>query len=89
VEKLIEQIGLVAAVGLPLWNIPLIARIIRRKSSEDISMVWALGVWCCFVLMAPSGFTSDDLVWRAFNIVNFVFFSVVVFFVVIYRKRKK
>ena len=68
-----QKIALIAALILPLWNIPLILRVIRRKSSEDISIYWAIGVWICFLLMAPSGFVSSDYVWRTFNIVNFIF----------------
>jgi uncharacterized protein with PQ loop repeat len=45
-----EKIALIAAIILPLWNIPLIVRIIRRRSSKDISRAWAVGVWLCFVL---------------------------------------
>lgn len=85
---MIEKIGLIAAIILPLWNLPLIVRIAKRKSSQDISIYWAVGVWVCFALMAPSGFMSEDLVWKVFNIVNLVFFSVVVIFVLIYRKAK-
>lgn len=85
---MIHKVALVAAVILPLWNIPLIVRIIKRKSSRDISIYWAVGVWVCFALMAPSGFMSEDLPWRAFNIVNFILFSLVVIFVLIYRKGK-
>ena len=84
-----QVLGMIAAVVLPLWNIPLIYRMIQRKSSEDISVAWALGVWICFVLMAPSGFTSQDKVWKVFNIVNFFLFSIVVFFVVFFRRKKK
>ncbi len=84
-----QKIALIAAIILPLWNIPLIVRIIRRKSSEDISIFWALGVWTCFALMAPSGFVSSDTVWRTFNIVNFILFSAVVIVVLVYRKRAK
>jgi|GEM_PF-175710 len=83
---MIEKIGLVAAIALPLWNIPLIIRIIQRKSSKDISMSWALGVWTCLLLMAPSGFVSKDIVWRVFNVLNFFLFSGVMVFVLIYRK---
>ena len=79
-------IGLLAAVILPFFNIPLIVRIIRRRSSADISMSWAMGVWVCSLLMAPSGFTSKDLVWRCFNIVNLVLFTGVVIAVWRYRK---
>jgi hypothetical protein len=84
--NIVETVGLVCAVGMPLWNIPLIIRIVKRRSSDDISLAWALGVWICIVLMAPSGFMSKDIVWRAFNIMNLVMFSAVVFFVLKYRK---
>ncbi len=84
-----QKIALIAAIILPFWNIPLIVRIIKRKSSEDISIFWALGVWTCFALMAPSGFVSSDTVWRTFNIVNFILFSAVVIVVLVYRKRAK
>jgi len=83
----VEQVGLVAAVVMPLWNIPLIIRIIRRRSSEDISTLWVMGVWICALLMAPSGFMSKDIVWRAFNIMNIILFTGVVIVVFQYRKR--
>ena len=81
-----QKIALIAAIMLPLWNIPLIVRVIRRKSSGDISIYWALGVWTCFLLMAPAAFRSADIVWRAFNIVNLVLFSGVAVVVVAYRR---
>jgi uncharacterized protein with PQ loop repeat len=81
-----KNIALIAAIVLPFWNIPLIVRVIRRKSSRDISLYWALGVWTCFLLMAPEAFRSPDLVWRTFNIVNLVLFSAVVAVVLLYRK---
>ncbi len=84
-----EKIAFIAAIVLPLWNIPLIVRVIKRKSSEDISLYWVLGVWICFLLMAPEAFRSSDLVWRAFNIMNLIFFTAVVIVVLIYRKKGK
>ena len=81
-----EKLGLIAAVILPLWNIPMIVRIIKRKSSEDISLAWALGVWVCFLLMFPNGLRSPDIVWRTFNILNMIFFTVVMLVTVYYRK---
>ena len=81
-----EKIALIAAIVLPLWNIPLIVRVIKRKSSKDISLYWALGVWVCFLLMAPSGFNSPDAVWRTFNIMNLILFTTVVIVVLVYRK---
>ncbi|HSV43937.1 MAG TPA: hypothetical protein VLJ10_05215 [Candidatus Bathyarchaeia archaeon] len=85
--KIIQLLGVIAAVVMPLWNIPLIMRVIRRGSSEDISIWWALGVWVCILLMAPSGLVSADIVWRIFNIVNLIFFSGVVAVVLLYRRR--
>ena len=84
--NIVEKIGLVASIVMPLWNIPLIVRIVRRRSSEDISMSWVMGVWICALLMAPSGVTSPDLVWRCFNIVNLITFTGVVIAVWRYRK---
>jgi len=83
-----QKVALVAAIVLPFWNIPLIVRIVKRKSSRDISMYWALGVWTCFALMAPKAFVSPDFVFKVFSIVNFVFFSTVVIFVLSYRKSR-
>ncbi|MCK5535095.1 hypothetical protein KAI68_08255 [bacterium] len=85
---MIKTIGLVAAIILPLWNIPLIIRIIKRKSSEDISVAWVLGVWFCLLAMFPSGILSTDIVWKAFNIANTLLFSCVVVIVLLYRKSK-
>lgn len=82
---LIDKIAFVAAVALPLFNIPLILRIIRRKSSDDLSLCWVLGVWTCIVLMAPSGFQSEDIVWRVYNYVNVTFFTCVMIVTLKYR----
>ena len=86
--NIIENIGLVAAIVMPLWNIPLIVKIVRRRCSKDISISWAMGVWVCSLLMAPSGFASKDLVWRCFNIVNLVLFTGVVIAVWRYRNHE-
>ncbi len=85
--SILETISLVCAVVMPLWNIPLIIRIVKRRSSDDISLAWALGIWVCILLMAPSGFQSKDIVWRTFNITNLVLFTAVVFVVLKYNKR--
>lgn len=82
-----EQIALFAAIILPFWNLPLIARIIRRKSSNDISRLWAFGVWFCFVLMFPAALRSPDPVFKAFNITNMFLFSLVTLFVFAYHRR--
>ncbi len=86
--EVIQTIGLIAAIVMPLWNIPLIVKIIKRKSSVDISLSWVMGVWVCALLMAPSGVTSKDIVWRCFNIVNLILFTGVVLAVLRYRKGK-
>jgi len=86
---LIDKIALIAGILLPLFNIPLIYKIIKRRSSADISLCWVLGVWFCIVLMAPSGFKSQDLVWRIFNYMNVVLFTVVLGVVLKYRQKKE
>lgn len=83
---MIKTLGLIAAIILPLWNIPLIVRIIKRKSSKDISLFWALGIWVCLLGMFPSGLVSTDIIWKTFNIINLVLFTAVAICAVIYHK---
>jgi hypothetical protein len=86
---MLTKIALVAAVILPLWNIPLIMKIIRRTSSKDISLAWALGVWVCLLAMFPAGIASSDIVWKTFNIANIVLFSGVVVTTLLFRETKQ
>ncbi len=83
-----KMIAFIAAIVLPLFNIPLIVRVIRRRSSRDLSIHWALGVWVCFLLMAPESLRSPDIVWRAFSIMNILLFTCVLIAVLVYRKGK-
>jgi hypothetical protein len=84
-----ESIGLFAAVLMPVWNIPLIVRIVRRKTSQDISLAWLFGVWSCMLAMLPAALKSNDAVLKAFGISNVVFFSGVVVAVLMYRRPVK
>ncbi len=83
----VESIGMIAGVTLPLFNIPLVMKILKRKSSNDFSLAWAIGVWVCIVLMTPQALRSSDLSFRAFGIVNLVCFSAVLFFILKYRSK--
>ena len=82
----IQQIGILASVVLPLFNIPLIVKLIKRKSSKDFSLVWVLGVWGCAVLMLPAALISPDITFKAFGITNVVLFSLVTWLVVRYHR---
>jgi uncharacterized protein with PQ loop repeat len=84
---MIQIFGIAGAVIMPLWNIPLILRIVKRRSSADISLWWAMGVWVCIILMAPAGFVSKDIVLKSFSIINLILFSCVALIVLIYRER--
>jgi uncharacterized protein with PQ loop repeat len=82
---MIETLGMIAAIALPFWNIPLILKIRRRKSSKDFSLAWTFGVWSTLLAMLPSGLVSDDPVFKVFNIMNFAIFTAVVIQVVRHR----
>ena len=86
-DQVIKEIGLIAAIVLPLWNVPLIVRMVKRKSSQDISLSWVFGVWFSLLAMLPSGLVSQDVVWKTFNITNFVLFTCVVITACICRKK--
>jgi hypothetical protein len=81
----IERIGIISCVALPLFNIPLILRLLRRKSSKDFSLSWALGVWVCIIFMTPQSLRSTDAAFRVFGVFNVIFFSAVTFLIVKYR----
>ena len=85
---MIDTLALIASVALPLWNIPLILRIIKRRSSDDISIWWAIGVWLCLLAILPSGLNSDYLVWKVFSIANLSLFSFVVFVTFLFHNKK-
>ena len=87
-NRWIEIVALVAGVTLPLFNIPLIARLLKRKSAEDFSVSWAVGVWVCVLLMTPQALRSPDLAFKTYGVVNIVFFTAVAFLVLKYRLKK-
>ncbi|MBI4352979.1 MAG: hypothetical protein HY593_03540 [Candidatus Omnitrophica bacterium] len=82
-----EKIGIAAGVALPLFNIPLIAHLWRTKSSKDFSLLWALGVWACALLMTPQALRSRDSAFKIFGCVNLVLFSAVAFLIVKYHRK--
>lgn len=84
---LVSSVATVAAVVMPMFNIPLIVKIIKRKSSADLSLAWALGVWVCILLMTPQALRSQDISYKAFGSVNLIFFSAVTFFILKYRRK--
>ncbi len=84
----IWNIGFVASLALPFFNLPLIVRVIQRRSSTDISLVWVTGVWLCLALMEPIAWLSTDPVFRVFATVNLVLFSGVTFTVFYFRWKK-
>ena len=84
---MIYKLGMASAVLMPFFDIPLIWRIVRRKSSEDISLIWTFGIWICILGMLPSSLISADPILKAFGIVNVVLFTAVVVAVVMYHPR--
>jgi uncharacterized protein with PQ loop repeat len=85
-EKTIEIVGIISAVAMPLCNLPLILRIVKRKSSADISPAWVTGVWICVMGMLPSTLVSNEPVMRVYGIANAILFSGVFFTVLKFQK---
>jgi len=84
--ELLAKISLVAGIALPFWNIPLIIRLIKRKSSNDISIWWAWGVFICLSAMLPHGLITEEVVLRWFTISNFLLFALTLLIILIYHK---
>ncbi len=83
----IEKIGVFSAIALPFFNIPLIYRLVQRKSAKDFSLSWAVGIWVCIALMTPQSLRSTDPAFRSYGVLNLVFFSAVMFLIFKYRNR--
>ncbi|HEY7165106.1 MAG TPA: hypothetical protein VIB79_11120 [Candidatus Binatia bacterium] len=72
---MLETLAVVSGILMPFFNIPLIVRILRRRSSEDISLVWVVGAWFCVMGMLPQSLYSPDPALRAFGIANGILFT--------------
>jgi len=81
----VKTLGFWASVILPLWDIPLIVQVIKRKSSRDISLTWAAGIWVTAVLMTPASFMEHNIIAIGFNIANVTMLSLVLLVVYKYR----
>jgi len=72
---MIRTLGMVSGIIMPFFNVPLIVRIIRWRSSEHISLVWVVGAWICVMGMLPQSLQSPDPVLLSFGFVNRLFFT--------------
>ena len=81
-----DSVAAVAGAALPLFDIPLIARIIKRRSSKDISIFWIAGLWASSAAMVPAALVGHELASKAFNIVNIIMLTAVLIVVIKYRR---
>lgn len=84
-KGIIITIGMASSIIMPLFNIPLVIKIWKRRSSSDISLTWTLGVWGSILVMTPAAIISSDPVFRIFGIMNILLFSTVAFSVLKFR----
>ena len=84
-HETVQTLGMLGAVALPFWNLPLIIKIGRRRSSKDLSLSWTLGVFGCLLLMLPAALISSDPIFKVFTVVNLFLFAGVVIQVLRYR----
>ncbi len=85
---IIRVIGIISAIVMPLWNIPLIVKIYKRRSAKDISLLWVIGVWVCIMGMLPSAWRSPDPIFKSFSILNSILFSLVLIVTLKYRSKE-
>jgi len=86
-DAVAKILGILGASLMPICNIPLILRIVKRNSSNDISLGWVFGVEICVLAMLPSSLLSEDPVLKLFGVVNSIFFSAVTLVVWMYHKK--
>ena len=86
-DESLRLLGAAAGALMPVFNIPLMVRIWRRRSADDISLFWLFGVWGCMLAMLPSAVHSGDYVLKIFGVSNVIFFSGVVAVVMYFRTK--
>lgn len=84
--SVIQILAMLSSVALPFFNIPLIIRIFKRRSSKDLSLIWAIGVWTCMVGMTPGALQSSDFIFTLFSLCNLFFFTGVLILVLWFRR---
>ena len=87
-KSVIITLGMAAGIIMPLFNIPLVIKIWKRRSSSDISLTWTLGIWGSIIVMTPAALLSSDPVFRIFGIMNIFLFSTVTFSVLKFREKR-
>lgn len=83
----VRPLGLVASIVLPFFNIPLMMRMIQRRSSADLSLIWVIGVFLCIVATVPAALQSPDVIFRVYQIINVIFFAGVTVLAIYFRWR--
>jgi len=82
---MIDIVGTIASFAMPFFNIPMILRLLKRKRSDDFSLVWTGGVTGCIFLMTPKALTSVDLAFKLFGYSNIILFTSMAFLIFYYH----
>ncbi len=85
---MLETTALITSIILPFFNIPLIYRISKRRSAEDVSAIWSIGVFVCFIIIEPYALLSGDIVFAVFNSLNIAFFIIINILIFRFRRKK-
>ncbi|MBI4374100.1 MAG: hypothetical protein HY542_04400 [Deltaproteobacteria bacterium] len=84
----LEKLGWVASILLPFFNIPLMLRMIQRRSSADLSLLWVSGVFLCLLAMEPVALMSPDRLFKVFATMNVILYSGVAFLAFFFRIKR-
>ena len=85
---MLDTIGEVTTSVLPLFNVPLILNIRKRKCSCDISLLWTAGIWGCSLVFMIVSLLSGGTLLKAIAVVNFVFFTATMLYILKYHQIK-
>lgn len=85
---MLETIAEISTSLISLFNIPFIMNIKKRKSSCDISLTWAAGIWICSVLMFVASIVSGNSIFQIIAVVNLAIFTVTALYIVRYHHIK-
>ncbi len=84
----IKDLGTASSMVVPLFHIPLILKLYKKKSSQEWSVISVCGFWISTLGIQPWAMMTSDKALTILNSLSLLFISVEVVLVLRYRMKR-
>lgn len=81
-----KELGYICSMIVPVFHIPLIMKLVRKKSSQEWSLLSVIGFWIATLGIQPWALMTDDRALTILNTLSLMFISVELVLVIKYRR---